>query len=410
MGFIHALRSGCAATGVALEFDDRRSRGVALPPIVSQISLRDYQIPMHDAMLSRQVGVVEAPTAAGKTAVTLQAICTAGRSAIVIVEKASLAQQWVDACRNLLSMEAGYLGEGGLSYGPIMIALRQSIYARMDELGQQRFFDSFGTVVCDEAHHSATAWTLIEVLQRFNSLYRWGATATPDRNPEYFPVLQAVIGPVIWETTVQDASEHLVIPSVRVLDSAFTFDDYHPTRRSLDTATNRYKTERNNYGDMVAALCADHDRNLMIAAAAALEARAGHHVLIVSDRTEHLKAIHELLGDKDWIYSLTGADKGARALEIKEAIETASTGTVLLSTVAEEGLSIDRLDRVIPAYPRRNPETMRQVAGRVMRPFAGKTDAEIIDVRDPLQSLLRSQFQGRAQLLYRKEGWDVHRS
>lgn len=406
MGFLHALRVGCAAMSVPLELVDQRSRGEPLL-FARAVALRGYQEPMCQALLFAQCGVGEAPTAAGKTAATLAAIQRFGRTAVVIVEKSSLAKQWMEAVERFLAIDVGYVGEGGMRIGPITIALRQAIYARMDELAEQDFFDRFGTVVVDEAHHAATAWSLIEILQRFTSINRWGVTATPDRDPDYFPVLQAVIGPVVWETTMADAADHLVIPSVRVLETDFTFD-FHPTKSFRHPESGKMVTDRNNYGEMMAALCSDRARNLQIAQAARAEADAGHHVLIVSDRKKHLDAIGDLLVTHV-PYVLTGGMASDTVLEVKQEIEAATHGTVLLSTVAEEGLSIDRLDRVIPAYPRRNPETMRQIAGRVMRPYPGKTDAMIIDPRDGNQFLLKSQFRDRAQMLYGKEGWIVRR-
>lgn len=406
MGFKNTLAAGCRALGVPLEFVDQRDRGMMIMR-ASVIQLRGYQEQMCGGLIWCEQGIGEAPTGAGKTATTLEAIRRVGRTALIIVEKSSLAQQWVEEIWKLLHIEAAYLGEGGHTWGhPITVALRQAIYARMEDFAEGGFFNYFGTVVVDEAHHAATAWSLIEMMQRFTSTYRWGVTATPNRDPGYFPVLEAVVGPVVWQTSTQDAKDHLVIPTVRVLESEFTFE-FVPTKR--DPETN--KITRNNYTAMMKEICVDPKRNLMIGAAAVLQARAGHHVLIVSDRTGQLKEIQKLLGDKADgyipVYMLTG--KEGNAGEIKQEILTAQTGTILLSTVAEEGLSIDRLDRVIPAYPRRNHETMRQIAGRVMRPFPGKTDAVIMDVRDGEQFLLRSQFKDRAQQLYAKEGWTIER-
>jgi superfamily II DNA or RNA helicase len=390
---------------VELELDDRRHVGIPLL-FAQPVELRDYQEPMCSALLEGQCGVVEAPTAAGKTAVTLEAIRRAGRNALVIVEKSSLAKQWMDAVQRFLGIDVGYIGEGSYRLGPITIALRQALYARKDEFLANGFFSRWGTVVVDEAHHSATAWSLIELIQMFTSLNRWGVTATPDRDPEYFPVLQAVIGPVLWETTMRDAAEHLVIPRVRVLETEFIFD-YHPTGQYVNDA-GRIQKVRNNYNEMMAALCEDSARNLLIADRIVREVQGGHHVLVISDRKNHLLKIGKLLEGLTFpIHLLTGNESGDRSLEIRDEIYKAPRGTVLLSTVAKEGLSVDRLDRVIAAYPRRNAETMRQIAGRIMRPWPGKEDAVIIDVRDGQQPLLRSQFSSRAQLLYGREQWKI---
>jgi len=412
MGFKHALLQGLNYYGIQLEVvDERKYNSSPHRPHPTRnttpIELRGYQEPMCQALIDGECGVVEAPTAAGKTAVSLEAIRRVDQYALVIVEKASLAQQWAKACQDLLGIDPGYLGEGETRWGGITIALRQAMWARRQELWDQGFFYWWGAVLIDECHHAATAASLIGLIQRFNARYRWGVTATPDRDPAYFPVLQAVVGPVLWETTMQDAADHLVIPRVRVLESTFEFD-FHPTSWAM--IDGRRRKIRNNYNDMMAAICTDRHRNAIIAAAAAMEARAGHHILIVSQRKEQLYHIRDLIGDGELlIHTLVGGE-ASRMLDIKRTIETADCGSILLSTIADEGLSIDRLDRVIPAYPRRNPETMRQIAGRIMRPWPGKQDAVLIDIRDSHQELLRSQFKDRAQLLYGREGWVIERA
>jgi superfamily II DNA or RNA helicase len=414
IGFLPALRAGCAGMDIPLELVDERDSGLALASTTT-IDLRDYQEPMAQALITSQVGIGEAPTGAGKTVVTLAAIQRSGRNAIILVEKKSLADQWAKDVKSFLGIEPHRLGGKrdsvlAATRPGVTIALRQTIHAQMSDPYAQDFFEHFGTVVVDECHHAGQAWTLIDIIQRFTAVNKWGVSATPDRNPEYFPILQAVIGPVVWETTMEDAKKHLVMPSVRVLESKFRFH-FEPTQLVENEKTGKKSPQRNNYTEMMQALCDDVDRNKLIAAAAGMEARAGHHVLINSSRTEHLKRIHDLLGQETdvyvSVYMLTGKDGNSE--EIKTAINTSSSGTILLSTVADEGLSINRLDRVIPAFPRANPETMRQIVGRVMRPFPGKVDAQVIDIRDGEQFLLRSQFQKRAQQLYVKEGWSVSR-
>lgn len=424
IGFKHALTNGLSSMGVTIDWEDQRTcesfAHVTWPKVPIPVELRDYQEPMVQAMLDKEVGVVEAPTAAGKTVVALEAIRRSGQHALIIVEKAALAKQWVAAIRDKLGIEPGYIGEREADIKPITVALRQALWAQKDLLelwdrpvwgpgntvANLSFFASWGAVVVDEAHHAATAQTLIEIIQLFSPRYLWGPTATPDRDPEYFPVLQAVIGPVIFETTEADAGAHLMTPRIRVLESSFEFD-YEPTHE-IRLENGGKRVVRNNYTAMMAALEKDDDRNLLIARAAREEADAGHHVLIVSSRKNHLERIGNLLVTHT-PYVLVGGSGGDEAMEVRDEIHAAKQGTVLLSTIADEGLSIERLDRVILAYPRRNPETIRQIVGRIRRQYPGKSDAVLIDVRDGKQDLLTGQFRGRAQELYGREGWVIER-
>jgi superfamily II DNA or RNA helicase len=416
MGFLSQFEQGMRASGVSLEVEDRRrwyDRDFLAG--CTPISLRDYQEPMCEALIRGERGLGEAPTGAGKTSVALEAIRRVGQPALIIVEKASLAQQWRARIQDQLGVEAGYLGEGKMILRPITVAIRASLWSKRDELYRtfvpldravkRCVFDAFGTIVLDEAHR-LKGQTATEIFQRFTARHRWGVSATPERDPLYFPIIRAVIGPILWETTTQDAAEHLVKPSVRVLESSFDFD-YRPTQRLIDTTTGKGFTARNNYSAMMDALCSDQARNSMIAGEAEREKLNGHHVLIVSRRTDHLDAIRQLLDDYG-VFTLTGKSKGSDVIEIADQIASADGGTILLSSVADEGLDIPRLDRVVLAYPGRNPEVFKQQIGRVMRPWPGKDRAVIIDIRDQ-QSLLRSQYSTRAHQLYGREGLHIDR-
>jgi superfamily II DNA or RNA helicase len=89
-----------------------------------------------------------------------------------------------------------------------------------------------------------------------------------------------------------------------------------------------------------------------------------------------------------------------------EQIDRTSTGCVLLSTIADEALDIPRLDRLIMPYPTANTALVQQRIGRIARPHPNKKDAVVYDICDGLVSVLKKQFQKRAQY-YHKMGYKV---
>jgi len=240
-GFYGRFLAGAQTLSLPVEWlDERRfyeffplttEDGTAIPPI----RLRDYQLPAVRALVEYEQGIYEAPTGAGKTAVALEAIRLVDQPTLIIVDKASLAEQWRDRIREVLHVEPGYVGEGKQDARPITVALRQALHGLdRDEwdlcgLVTGRFWDLFGTVVIDECHHLASSGTLQELLALLPARYRWGLSATPDRDPAWFPVAEAVIGPILHVTSPEEAGESLVTPSVRVLVSDLEFD-YVPTR------------------------------------------------------------------------------------------------------------------------------------------------------------------------------------
>jgi superfamily II DNA or RNA helicase len=432
-GFLHAFTRGMALSGVEVEWDDNRRWYDYFPLGATKTpQLRDYQEPAVEALIKYEQGVYEAPTGAGKTEVAIEAIRKVSQPTIIIVDRATLAQQWVERIESNLGCPVGYIGEEEHRIEPITVALRQALWAQLDvfeaetvKLGHisfRSFFDAWAAVIVDEVHHQPCQ-TMQELVQRFSARYRWGFSATPVRDPLTWPITRAIIGPILHQTAAQDAGGSLVTPSVRVLVSDFTFD-YEPTRMVfkvdaetgepiLNRAGNPIKIRKqNNYSELLHELSLNSGRTTLIADEVVCQVQEEHHVLIVSRRKKHLEHLYKLLcvmlaGEEIPVQMLLGGEPGERKAEVQEIVEQAAHGSVLLSTVADEGLDIPRLDRVFLIFPARNPETVKQIIGRIMRPHPGKTDAIVVDVWDKRVGLLSSQFRDRRQQLYLKSGYQV---
>ena len=88
----------------------------------------------------------------------------------------------------------------------------------------------------------------------------------------------------------------------------------------------------------------------------------------------------------------------------REAISAVDQGRiqVLFATkLADEGLDIQRLNRLFLTCPIRSKNKVNQQIGRIMRTFPGKKDAIVYDFKDSLVSLAASQFDTRMQAVYK---------
>lgn len=404
-GFVHEFEQFARNLGLEITWETRMIYFADKPCFreLAPISLRDHQAPAADEIEKFCSGLYKAPTAAGKTRVMLEVARRCGQPTIVIVEKTDLVDQWTEAAQ-ALGFEPGYIGGGEWTEKELTIAIRPSLWNRVDEMKRDRWFDRFGMVIVDEVHH-ASAPTYWELIQCFAAFFRLGPSATPERDDESFARAKAIFGPIIFETSAADVGEHLITPTVRVLRSRFTFD-YEPT-----VIVSR-KRQGNNYNEMMDALQVDEDRNDMIINEALNEALDGHAVLIDTRRREHILAMCERLelemARRDVsipFFSLTSANSsGARALAA--AIDKLP-GSILFSTMAQEGTDIPRLDRVILAFPQRKLLGPEQSAGRVMRPHKAKKDAVVVDIFDEKVGLLRGQFRQRRQNLWEIRGYTV---
>lgn len=380
-------------------FIDKSVNNPILFSQVDYIKLRGYQQDSAFKLLLATQGIYKAPTGSGKTRTMLEVIRQSGQKTLVICEKSDIQQQWLDTSYKL-GFKPGSIADGEYDDDyDLVIGMRQTM---ISDFQDQDWYKQWGMVVVDECHH-CTADTMIDLVQRFPAYYRFGCSATPDADPDLFPIAQAVLGPVVAESTPEEIGDHLVIPSVRVVKTEFEFD-YRPTMRAGNTVV------RNNYNDMMKALEEDYNRNSYIMSLAEREAEKGHHCLILSKRKDHLNEIYrmyrEYRDDQLKISILTGDNTRDYDL-IKEEIELIKVGSITLSTLADEGTDIPRLDRLFLAYPGRKLRGFEQAIGRIMRPHPQKKDAIVYDFRDANVSLLNSQFRNRCQNIYHKKNYKV---
>lgn len=402
-GIAHELEAIATRHGEVIEWDSSMTyrpyseRCFGLWPA---IALRDYQVTARDEMIDWASGIMQAPTASGKTRVALEVARWCGQPTIVIVDKTSLAQQWVTAIKDYYGATAGMIGDGEWEMRDITIALRQSLWARRDSTDND-FWAHWGMVILDEVHH-ASAETLTDLIQRFPAYYRLGYSATPVWDDELFPFIKAIVGPVVHRTLARDIGEVLVTPRIVSVPTRFEHE-------FIPTHMDGRRRVQNNYNEMMAALVEDSRRNGQIVVLALDEARAGHHVLITTRRTEHVARLVERLSLNDplaVVHVLTG--KQSKIYErVREEIAQATGGTILVSTIADEALDIPRLDRLIMAYPARRVPLVEQQIGRLTRPAPGKTDAIVYDIYDERIGVMKGQHRDRTQQLYLRRRWPI---
>jgi superfamily II DNA or RNA helicase len=401
-GYAHRLEQLASEFGEEVVWENEmiiRPSSEALFRDWSPASLRDYQELARDVMLDWGQGIVQAPTGSGKTRVTLEFIRWAGQKTLVIVGKTALASQWQEVARVLYGYEMGYIGEGKWDVRELTVATWQTLWARRESVDED-FWREFGAVIGDEIHH-AGARSLSELLAFFPAFYRIGVSATPRWDESSWPIVKALVGPVVHRSTHDEVGDNLVRPLVRMVSTDFEAT-YEPTH--YDEGGRRIP---NNYSTVMKKLVSDTDRNNLVARIARDEAQDGHHVLVVTRRIEHVKQLvsrlQKVLRVGVRLHTLTGAQTGNDAERVRRAISGSEGGTVLISTVAEEALDIPRLDRLVMAFPIRKVPLVEQQVGRILRPAEGKTDAVVYDMVDDVGPLSAQRRQ--RERLYTRRRW-----
>lgn len=381
-GAVELLRRRLRAIGEDVTFEDRR---VLLPSLglEQEVRLRPYQRNALRAMEAGIQGTVLMPCGGGKTVVGIGAIAQIQQPTLVLVHTRDLAEQWRERIALCLGEVAGLIGGGKRMLAPITVAMVQSL-ARIEagalaELGQR-----FGCVIIDEAHH-APALNFRHVLAHLPARYRFGLTATPEREDGLTPLLDLCIGPRLFEIGQPElvALGYLTRPEVRVLPSRFTFEYEGPE----------------DHGRMMAALTLDEERNQRIVDQVLAEARAGHTVLVLSGRVAHCQHLAaRIAGQGVRAQALVGGTVKAERRAHLEAFRMGRLPVLVASTVADEGLDVPRLGRLVLTYPGRAKGRIIQRLGRLMRPHPGKDAAILYDVVDVLVPPLLRQWHERRRL------------
>jgi superfamily II DNA or RNA helicase len=359
-GAVALVRQACAAAREPVSFEDRR---VTLPrePLDLKLALRDYQEEAMTALVRNVQGVAVVPCGGGKTVIGTAAIARIGQPALVIVHTHDLAEQWRGAFRDILGVEAGDLDGSS----PMVVATVQSLAAmpreRLAEVGLR-----FGTVIVDEVHH-APAITFREVLGAMPGKFRLGLTATPTRADGLTPLVELGIGPIVFRIAHDElvAAGHLVIPQVVVVPTGCT-------------------AHAETFAGMIDELRLNVGRDRLITDLAAREARAGRSVLVLSARVKHCELLAQRLRVNDQVQAeaLTARVAKGKRTEILDRFRAGTLKVVCATSLADEGLDVARLERLILAMPARAEGRTVQRLGRLMRPHPDKATPVLYDLVD----------------------------
>jgi superfamily II DNA or RNA helicase len=368
----------------SVEYEDRRS----CPPMdetACTIELdKDGQFQGQkeavNAMLEQEQGLIIRPPGTGKTQISLAFIAKAKTRTLVIVHTHDLLKQWIDYAKVALpEIEIGIIQGKKQEIAHLTIATVQSLYRNGYD---KKFYSQFGAVILDEAHHGP-ADTFEVVLNQIPAKYRFGFTATESRADGMHPAMRMLIGPVIS----QQKFKSKVPVKVKPLKTSF----HCPYRGAFD------------WPALLTSLETDERRNALIAREADKMVREGHTVLILSRRITHLRLISEAMETfEEFGEFLVGSveDKNGNRHAMPKAerdkaivrFRSGRTRVVLATQLADEGLDIPRLDRVMLTFPGKHSGRLIQQVGRALREHPDKTDALVIDIVDMRVKPLHRQW------------------
>lgn len=354
----------------------------------SSITLKPFQEQTIEAALRKNQGLLCAPTGSGKTVMGIEVIVRRSQKSLVLCHTRDLLAQWRQRFRDFAGVEPGVIDAEHWDIRDVTVGMVQSLHGkRLDS----SFVNDFGLVMLDEAHH-APAYSFQNLMCQFPARYRYGLTATPERTDGLSFLLHGVVGPILYEIDKDELFEcgHIMKPTIRAIH------------------TNHYAPGVATYNGLLDGITSDEKRNSLILAHLSKEAEAGHYCLILSERVRHVQHLHKLFQEKHpeipsgCIVGDHSREHRARVIELTQKGEIHA---LFATRLAEEGLDIQRLDRLFITCPIRSHNKITQQLGRILRVFPGKRDTLVYDFRDSLTGLAESQWHTRRCRAY--EGYAI---
>lgn len=350
VGVLQRVRDVLDAFGVAYEVEGviYPGRGDMDVSWNTDMTLREYQQDAVDECLRRGTGIIAMPTGSGKTLIGLRLTYELRRPTLVLCHRKEIADQWVDQMQDLLDVDVARCYGGVRESGDFQVALYQSVYDSGDVRGDVRL--DHDVLLADEAHRVG-ADTFSDVALNVNAPYRFGMSATPEREDNATLRVVGGTGELIAD-----------IRPETLIDQGYLAE---PTWRILDTpkSKGRYRNWQAEYkGEIVE----NAGRNEMIADEVSdLPKPCYVHV----ERIAHGKRLESMIDGAKFVSS----DSNDR----EEAVESFQNGErdVLISTLLGEGFDLPELRSIVMAGGLKTEIGAIQKVGRALRP---ETDEAVV--------------------------------
>jgi len=368
--------------GLPIEISSTYTEPTSKAPHIEGITLRKDQESLVRKVRRYKCGVIQAPTGSGKTILQLAlASCYADYGVLVLAHTLDIVHQTAKKFKDH-------------GFRNVKVSTVQSISSGLKRKvpGMSALLDNIDVIIVDECHHVSKFDGMYgRVLSATPAQIRVGFTATiPDDYDRLF-ALEGLLGPVIGELTIKEATELGILAKPRV--------------KLLRTPMNQRVKEIRLYPDVYnAGIVENEHRNDMIIKL--LVDNPDKTFLILVTKIKHGEIL-QYLGDQamgDAIRFVRGEVPGEERMKIKELLKSKSIRCVIATAVWREGVDIPSLDCVINAAGGKSEIMTLQAIGRGLRKTEEKDEVIIYDFFDPSHRYLISHF-GQRVTLYMDNNW-----
>ncbi len=383
---------------ITVEMKDERFLGNSID-VNFHGRLRPQQTEMVEAVLSHDLAILSAPTAAGKTVMAAWILAARKVNTLVLVHRRQLLDQWRERLSTFLDVplqEIGQIGGGKDSRtGRIDVGILQSLVRK----GMVKdLISEYGQVIVDECHH-LPAFSFEQVLRKAKAKFVLGLTATPIRKDGHHPIILMQCGPLRFKKSSRKTGEQL------------------PFEHVVFERETRFELPRNlqdpGIQDIYQAMVLDQRRNALIFDDILSVLEEKRSPLVLTERKDHLEYLQDRLKNfaRNIIVLQGGLGKKQR-LKISEQLKTIpdEEERLILATgrYAGEGFDDARLDTLFLVMPISWRGTLQQYVGRLHRLHDNKRVVKVYDYVDKKVPMLMRMYNKRL-IGYKAFGYKIEK-
>ena len=382
-----------------IKYDVDYTHHIHIPPepySLDGIQFRPDQLNLMNNAIKykEQNGVIIAPTGTGKTILTLGLRSAFPKHrALILAHTIDIVQQTYDEALKFGFDDVQQIGGGKRytgTFGQTVVSTIQS-FKKID-IGEWQ--GEFPILFVDEAHHvTKFDGNYADVLRYILAPVRIGFTATLPTEEEKELALEGLIGPVVGEQTINEATDLGILaePQIKLIKSP-----YDSFVRSLNRYPDVYEE----------GIIQNEKRNLMIVETILKHKERGHVCLVFVNRLDHGENLVALFKEKGggYVPFVRGDMKPTERRNVKEALLTKKRKIAIATTAWKEGINIPSLNVVFNAGGGKDELPVLQTIGRGLRRTDEKDKVTIYDFFDPSHNYLISHF-GQRVTLYMENGW-----
>jgi superfamily II DNA or RNA helicase len=356
-----------------------------IPPEEGQkLKLRDYQLDAANAILKKGFGIIQSPTASGKTLIEIALADKFPKPVLVIVPSRDLLHQVYTEFSKYLGKKYSITKYGGYDRdlrGDIVVMTNQALALYKPPV--RVFLKTVKALIADEVHHCTKK--LYSILGRCPALYRAGLSATPgaeDWQDVKHARLIANFGGLVYEGSKDERVKPFVMYPL-VYEVLYKGDNKKNASHVIDALQSRDPVNQHRYE-----IIKNENRNRFILKVAELCRRKGLNTYIAVAWTEHvdnLKAVNDTEKIVENIHFLTGdseIDSRNNAYSMLYKNQKEKEPIVICGTVGAEGVDLTLLNVVIFGDGGKSIIKVTQTIGRAVRTHPEKKVAIIIDIQD----------------------------